>query len=65
MSESENIEMIMNYQDYIRKSNQGNFAKLDRRMGYLGNVRDTKEVLEKLYKSSWYNLYYSYLPGQA
>ena len=52
MSESENIEMIMNYQDYIRKSNQGNFAKLDRRMGYLGNVRDTKEVLEKLYKSS-------------
>ena len=24
MSESENIEMIMNYQDYIRKSTQGN-----------------------------------------
>ena len=52
MSESENIEMIMNYQDYIRKANQGNFSKLDRKMGYLGNVRDTKEVLEKLYKSS-------------
>jgi hypothetical protein len=52
MSESENIEMIMNYQDYVRKSNQSNFQKLDRRMGYLGNVRDTKEVLEKLYKSS-------------
>ena len=52
MSESENLEMIMNYQDYIRKSNQGNFQKLDRKMGYLGNVRDTKEVLEKLYKSS-------------
>jgi hypothetical protein len=52
MSESENIEMITNYQDYIRKSNQGNFHKLDRKMGYLGNVRDTKEVLEKLYKSS-------------
>lgn len=52
MSESENIEMIMNYQDYIRKSTQGNFQKLDRKMGYLGNVRDTKEVLEKLYKSS-------------
>jgi hypothetical protein len=52
MSESENIEMIMNYQDYIRKSTQGNFQKLDRKMGYLGNVHDTKEVLEKLYKSS-------------
>tara|TARA_Y100000287_G_scaffold105751_1_gene84791 strand:- start:106 stop:492 length:387 start_codon:yes stop_codon:yes gene_type:complete len=52
MSESENIEMIMNYQDYIRKSTQGNFQKLDRKMGYLGNVLDTKEVLEKLYKSS-------------
>ena len=52
MSESENIEMIMNYQDYVRKSSQSNFQKLDRRMGYLGNVRDTKEVLEKLYKSS-------------
>jgi hypothetical protein len=52
MSESENIEMIVNYQDYCRKSNQSNFQKLDRKMGYLGNVRDTKEVLEKLYKSS-------------
>ena len=52
MSESENIEMIMNYQDYIRKSTQGNFQKLDKKMGYLGNVVDAKEVLEKLYKSS-------------
>jgi hypothetical protein len=52
MSESENIEMIINYQEYVRKANQGNFSKLDRKMGYLGNVRDTKEVLEKLYKSS-------------
>ena len=52
MSESENIEMIMNYQDYVRKSSQGNFQKLDKKMGYLGNVVDAKEVLEKLYKSS-------------
>jgi hypothetical protein len=52
MSESENIEMIMNYQDYVRKANQTNYSKLDRRMGYLGNVRDTKEVLEKLYNNS-------------
>ena len=52
MSESEIIEMIMNYQDYVRKSSQGNFQKLDKKMGYLGNVVDAKEVLEKLYKSS-------------
>jgi len=52
MSESDNIEMIMNYQDYIRKSTQGNFQKLERKMGYLGNVVDAKEVLEKLYKAS-------------
>ena len=52
ISESENIEMIMNYQDYVRKANQTNYSKLDRRMGYLGNVRDTKEVLEKLYNNS-------------
>jgi hypothetical protein len=26
---------------------------LDRKMGYLGNINDTKEVLEKLFKSSW------------
>jgi hypothetical protein len=49
MSESENIEMIMNYQEYIRKSTKGNFQKLDRKMGYISNVHDAKEVLEKLY----------------
>ena len=49
MSESENLEMIMNYQEYIRKSTKGNFQKLDRKMGYISNVHDAKEVLEKLY----------------
>lgn len=49
MSESENLEMIMNYQEYIRKSNKGNFQKLDRKMGYISSVHDAKEVLEKLY----------------
>jgi len=52
MSESEDIQMIMMYQDYVRKSNKSNYSKLDRKMGYLGNVNDTKEVLEKLFKSS-------------
>tara|TARA_Y100000385_G_scaffold205342_1_gene212713 strand:- start:520 stop:903 length:384 start_codon:yes stop_codon:yes gene_type:complete len=49
MSESENLEMIMNYQEYIRKSTKGNFQKLDRKMGYISSVHDAKEVLEKLF----------------
>jgi len=57
MSESSDIEMIMMYQDYVRKSNKGggnieNNSKLNRRMGYLGNTRDVKEILEKIFKSS-------------
>ena len=52
MSESEDIEMILYYQDYIRKMHKGNHAQIDRKMGYLSTVQDAKEVLEKLYKSS-------------
>ena len=52
MSESDDIQMIMMYQDYIRKANKSNYSKLDRKMGYLGNVQDTKEILEKIFKMS-------------
>jgi len=54
LSESSDIEMIMMYQNYIRQSNKErtNQSKLNRRMGYLGNVNDTKEILEKIFKSS-------------
>jgi hypothetical protein len=52
MSESEDIEMILYYQEYVRKSNKTNYSKLDRKMGYLSSVNDAKEVLEKLYESS-------------
>ncbi len=52
MSESEDIEMILYYQEYVRKSNKTNHSKLDRKMGYLSSVNDAKEVLEKLYESS-------------
>jgi len=55
MSESYDIEMIMMYQSYVRQSqNNGldNNSKINRRMGYLGNVKDTKEILEKIFKSS-------------
>lgn len=52
MSESDDITMILMYQDYVRKSNKSNYSKLDRKMGYLGNVNDTKEILEKIFKMS-------------
>ena len=52
MSESEDIEMILYYQDYIRKMFKGNNSKLDRKMGYLSSVHEAKEVLEKLYNNS-------------
>ena len=54
MSESSDIEMIMMYQQYVRQSQTGeseNNSKITRKMGYLGNVNDTKELLEKIYKS--------------
>jgi hypothetical protein len=53
MSESSDIEMIVMYQNYIRQSTKdGNQSKLSRRMGYLANVNDAKEILEKIFKSS-------------
>ena len=54
MSESSDIVMIMMYQSYVRKLNksQGNSCKLDRKMGYISNVNDAKEILEKLFKNS-------------
>jgi hypothetical protein len=54
MSESSDIEMIMMYQNYIRSSykQRNNESKINRRMGYISNVNDAKEILEKLYKSS-------------
>jgi len=54
MSESTDIEMIMLHQNYMRQSTRenNNQAKLSRKMGYLANVNDAKEILEKIYKSS-------------
>ena len=59
MTESSDIEMIVMYQNYVRQANKGggssdgdNNSKLNRRMGYLGNTRDVKEILEKIFKSS-------------
>ena len=53
LSESSDIEMILMYQNYVRQSTRDeNQSKISRRMGYLANVNDAKEILEKLYKNS-------------
>ena len=53
LSESSDIEMIMMHQNYMRDGNtDGKSSKINRRMGYLGNVNDTKEILEKIFKNS-------------
>ncbi len=53
MSESSDIEMIMMYQNFVRQSKkEGNHSKINRRMGYIANVNDAKEILEKIFKSS-------------
>ena len=52
LSESSDVEMIMMHQNFVRDSSEDmtNHSKINRRMGYLGNVNDTKEILEKLFK---------------
>jgi hypothetical protein len=55
LSESSDIEMINMYQNYVRESSKkknNNESKLSRKMGYISNVNDAKEILEKLYKKS-------------
>jgi hypothetical protein len=56
--ESSDVEMISIYQKYTRQlefyntntnSNQKNISK---KMGYIANVNDAKEILEKIFKSS-------------
>jgi hypothetical protein len=45
--------MIVVYQNYLRQSKkEGNNSKINRRMGYLANVNDAKEILEKIFKGS-------------
>jgi hypothetical protein len=54
LSESFDIEMISLYQSYIRQldKNNSNQSKISKEMGYIANVNDAKELLEKLFKSS-------------
>jgi len=52
MTENSNIDMIMYYNDFLRKNNKENNSKLSREMGYISSVNETKKTLEKLYKDS-------------
>jgi hypothetical protein len=54
LSESSDIDMIVMYQTYVRQSNKEKTgqSKLTRKMGYIANVNDAKDLLEKLYKNS-------------
>lgn len=57
MTESSDIEMISMYQAYMRKktnqfTSHSSYAKIDESMGYLGNVNDTKELLEKIFNTN-------------
>ena len=54
LSESSDVEMIQMYQSYVRNYHRDkkNEPKLSRQMGYISNVNDAKEILEKLYRNS-------------
>ena len=52
LSESADIEMIMMYKRYLKdtENDRKNNLKINRRMGYLGTVDETRDSLEKLFK---------------
>ena len=54
LSESSDMEMIVMYQHFLRDSQREmqHQHKLNRRMGYISNVNDAKENLEKIFKKN-------------
>ena len=54
MSESSEMEMIHMYQSFIKDTTleKNSKQRMNRKMGYLGNVSDTKETLEKIFKEN-------------
>ena len=52
LSESNDMDMIIMYQHFLRDAQREmhHQHKLNRRMGYISNVRDAKENLEKIFK---------------
>ena len=53
LSESNDVEMIIMYQRYLRDSEDDRTpeSKISKKMGYVANVKDAKEILEKIYKN--------------
>ena len=54
LSESNDVEMIMMYQRYLRDSEDDKTPenKISKKMGYVANVKDAKVILEKIFKNS-------------
>ena len=54
LSESSDMEMIHMYQSFIKDTTleKNSKQRMNRKMGYLGNVSDTKETLEKIFKEN-------------
>ena len=54
ISESSDVHMISMFQQFVRDSEKmkKDEPKLSRKMGYISNVNDAKDILEKLYKSN-------------
>ncbi len=49
LSESMDPEMIMMHQNFAKESSNIARSKMNRKMGYLSNVKEAKKVLEKIY----------------
>ena len=54
LSESNDVEMIMMYQRYLRDSEDDKTprSKISKKMGYVANVKDAKVILEKIFKNN-------------
>jgi hypothetical protein len=54
ITENTNAEMIFLHESYVKKVSvsKNNSPTISRKMGYLANVNDAKELLEKIYKNS-------------
>ena len=47
ISESTDIEMIVYYQEFVRRSSKTNHTNLDRKMGYISTVNEASCVLRE------------------
>ena len=54
ISESNDVHMISMFQQFVQDSDKikKGEPKISRKMGYISNVNDAKDILEKLYKSN-------------